>query len=372
MTLDFLPLVFNFLILGFLAIRVLVSLYNLITHPVLPKYAIQQTCTSVSVLIPARNEEKNIGIILQNLIEIERNANLKLEIMVLNDHSTDNTEKIVADFALSNPIIKLLNGMPLPSGWLGKNWACHQLAGEAKGTYFLFVDADVRLENSAVRSSLERMHVLNLDLLSLFPEQLMQSFGERQIVPLMHYLLLSLLPLRLVRTSPFPSLSAANGQFMLFRASTYQHYQFHEQVKNNVLDDVNIMRIAKENALKTEVLLGNGQVFCRMYSSGSEAFKGFSKNLFLGFGKNSWGFQAYFLLIFWLWIPFWYFASWKLLVASVILIIAQRVFIAILANQNIAQNVFFHPLQMILYTFIGINSMYIHVTNQVQWKGRKV
>ncbi len=359
-----------------MVIRFCVTFYNLVTYPVLPK---ESNCTFdksqntlLSILIPARNEEKNIENLLQNLIELSDLETIYFEIIVLNDHSTDNTAQIVTRFSAQNSKIKLVNGSSLPKGWLGKNWACHQLAEIGKGNFYIFLDADVQLSTGAISSSIARMHTYNLDLLSLFPQQKMHSFGEQQIVPLMHYLLLNLLPLRLVRTSPLPPLSAANGQFMLFKASIYRQYLFHKKVKNNVLDDVNIMRFAKESKLKTEVLLGNNQVFCRMYTSGYEAFNGFSKNLFLGFGKNAIGFQLYFLLIFWLWLPFWLWVDWRLSVLSFILIAVQNIFISILANQNSFRNLIFHPFQMILYTFIGLNSMYIHLTNRVEWKGRKV
>ncbi len=369
-------ILFSCVLLGFLVIRFCVTLYNLITYPVLPNAANYTFNKSqnllLSILIPARNEEKNIEKILQNLVELSDLEAINFEIIVLNDHSTDNTAQIITQFTAQNSKIKLVNGSPLPEGWLGKNWACHQLAEVGKGNFYLFLDADVQLSNGAISNSIARMHTYKLDLLSLFPQQQMHSFGEQQIVPLMHYLLLNLLPLRLVRTSTLPSLSAANGQFMLFNASIYRQYLFHKKVKNNVLDDVNIMRFAKESKLKTEVLLGNHQVFCRMYTSGSEAFKGFSKNLFLGFGKNAIGFQLYFLLIFWLWFPFWLWVDWRLSFLSFILIAMQSIFISILANQNSLRNLIYHPLQMILYTFIGLNSMYIHLTNQVEWKGRKV
>ncbi|MFN0047492.1 MAG: glycosyltransferase [Cytophagales bacterium] len=369
--------IFCSIVFGFLLIRFFVTLYNAITQPILPQFKNQNFAesdlrTKISILIPARNESKNIGNLLDNLLIISDLIFFNYEIIVLNDHSSDNTQQIVEGFLHQNLNLRLIIGQDLPQKWLGKNWACHQLAMNSTGDFLLFLDADVSLKDGAVINAIQRLKEEHLDLLSLFPEQKMQTFGEQTIVPLMHFLLLNLLPLRLVRTSSFASLSAANGQFMLFDAANYRKYLFHEKVKSNILDDVNIMRIIKLAMLNGEVLLGNGQVYCRMYSSGNEAFKGFSKNLFLGFDKNIVGFQLYFLFIFWLWIPFFIFADWRWSLLSVVLILSQRAMISQLSNQDTVKNLLFHPLQMVVYVCIGINSMYLHLFNKVQWKGRKV
>lgn len=366
------------IMLGFLAIRVGVTLYNFVTWPVLPNLETETILENkiqnslISILIPARNEEKNIGKLLQNLIDLKDLQVLPFEIIVLNDHSKDATAAIVHQFAIKNTKIKLLEGKDLPIGWLGKNWACCQLAKAAIGSELLFLDADVNLKNGAIINSLQRRKKYDTALLSLFPEQKMETIGEELIVPLMHFLLLNLLPLRLVRTTNIPSLAAANGQFMLFKAEMYHQHQFHEKVKSSILDDVNIMRLIKNLKLKGEVLLGNGQVFCRMYANGNEAFNGFSKNLFLGFDKNIIGFQLYFLLIFWLWVPFFIFLPSTILTLTILLILTERILISRLANQNALLSLILHPLQMILYTFMGLNSMRLHLTGKVIWKGRIV
>lgn len=359
-------------LLFFLAIRFLVTVFNFFTWPILYRKKIQSDSTStVSILIPARNEEKNIKSLLKNTLEHIHEANV-IEILVLDDHSVDDTSKIVESFALKNPKVQLLKSKTLPLEWLGKNWACHQLAEAAKGEYMMFLDADVEISSNLIPMALQRVKKYDLSLLSLFPEQKMLSFGEKLVVPLMHFLLLNLLPIRLVRTTKDASLAAANGQFMFFKSKDYHKYKFHELVKNNVLDDVNIMKNVKKLELKGEALLGNNLISCRMYSDGNEAFKGFSKNLFPGFGRSILGMFAYFLLIFWLWLPVFIFSKIYFSISAILLILISRAMISKMANQSVWTNLWLHPFQMCAYTAIGLNSMYLHLNNKVSWKGRKV
>jgi chlorobactene glucosyltransferase len=105
---------------------------------------------------------------------------------------------------------------------MGKNWACHQLAAQAEGQYLLFVDADVQIGPEFIQSALHEVKTKNLALLSVFNDQLMYTLGEKLVVPLMHYILLTLLPLRLVYRTKDPRIAAASGQCMVFEAATYR------------------------------------------------------------------------------------------------------------------------------------------------------
>ena len=161
----------------------------------------------ISILIPARNEEENIGSLLTGLINQTYQS---IEIIVYDDCSTDHTTQIVTKLALQNSKIKLINGKELPQGWLGKNHACHQLAEAAQGDYFLFLDADVSLKPDLVASTFFHLKQNNLGLLSVFPIQKMKTMGEWITVPLMHFILLSLLPLILVKKSKYAEIERAH------------------------------------------------------------------------------------------------------------------------------------------------------------------
>jgi cellulose synthase/poly-beta-1,6-N-acetylglucosamine synthase-like glycosyltransferase len=141
----------------------------------------------VSVLIPARNEEKNIAKLLNDLLDHDYK---NIEILVFNDQSTDKTAEIVTGFSQKDSRVKLINSDGLPEGWLGKNHACHSLSKLAKGKYLLFLDSDVRIGNGIIRQTCTFSDKHKLGLLSIFPRQIMVSAGEKAAVPLMHFILL--------------------------------------------------------------------------------------------------------------------------------------------------------------------------------------
>ncbi len=358
------------IVLGFALVRLGVAMFNLFTNPLLPvaQGEIIANC-QVSVLIPARNEAGNIGTLLEKLLI---QSEWIKEVLVLNDHSTDATEQVVNSFSERNTTVKLINGKELPQGWLGKNYACHQLSEAASGDYLLFLDADVQIEKGAIAAGVERLEKYKLDLLSIFPDQIMHSFGEKLVVPLMHYLLLSLLPLKFVRTLGAPSLAAANGQYMLFRAATYKKNYFHEKVKNEVVEDVEIMKLVKTLLFKGEVLLGNRLINARMYQNGADAVNGFTKNLFSGFGKSILGMNIYFALIFWLWPLVFVWGTSCQWLLSLLAIFGIRFCISLISHQSVIQNFVLHTVQMYMYVWIGMRSMLFHKTGRVTWKGRSV
>lgn len=350
-----------------LLIRFFVVFYNYTTQPLLPYFNKSVSINEVSILIPARNEEFNISKLLQNLSKID-----VLEIIVCDDHSTDNTKQVIENEAISNGRLKYLFAQPLPAEWLGKNWACHQLAQNAKGKYMLFLDADVEITSHLISNALQQMQDSKVQILSIFPDQKIETLGEKTIVPLMHYLLLTLLPLRLVKNSTRSSLAAANGQFMMFDSETYFKNSFHYLVRNNILDDVNIVRIAKQKMISCETLLANQQIFCRMYQSLEQGLNGFSKNLFLGFGKNIIAISLYFMCIIWGYI-FIFASNNPLLIGfSLFFIIFQRICISKLSHQSWIVNMLLHPVQMFFYQLIAIQSVYKHIFGTIIWKNRHI
>jgi glycosyltransferase involved in cell wall biosynthesis len=353
-----------------LSFILLVSIYNLITAPVARASNLDnETKPLVSVLIPVRNEENNIGKCLNHLLE-QNYSNL--EILVLDDHSTDKTGKIVENYLEKHKQIKLINGKDLPEGWLGKNWACQQLSNEAKGKYLLFLDADVEIKSNTISSMLSEMNNAEVKLISVFSTQLIKSFGEWMIVPLMNWLLLAFLPLRLVYSSRKKSFVAANGQFMFWERETYFNIGRHKAVQDKVVEDMEFARICKTRNIKIKTMLGGNLIFCQMYNGLSDAKKGFSKNFYPGFSINSFVFLTmitFFIVIFLLPFALVFFST--LYIIPVLLIVLIRVFISIISKQNIAFNVILHPLQMLFMFFIGINSVISSKTGNIEWKGRR-
>jgi len=349
-------------------IQFLVSLVNVLASHYVPEGESSQS-PLVSVLIPARNEEKAIGYILSDLMQLSYQ---NLEILVYNDESSDRTEEVIRTFMMKDKRISLVPAVTLPQNWTGKNHACHQLALQAKGNFYLFLDADVRVGGSLIRNTIYWLIKKDLALISIFPVQIMKSFGEQASVPLMNWILLSLLPLPLISRSRRPSLSAANGQFMLFQASIYNRFHLHELFKNHTVEDVAIIRFLKKNGHCVDTFLGKGNVSCRMYESLGQAIEGFTKNIFLFFGNSMVVTILYALLI--TIAPFivvLYLPSYGG-IALAACIIMMRVNISIASRQSVYKNLLYIVPQHIVFLLIIGKGIYNRITGTLEWKGRNV
>ncbi len=358
----------GFFILIFTALRLTVVLVNLFTRQWLqPGFTNQKP--KVSVLIPARDEEKNVSQLMDSLTTHDYQ---NTEILIYDDNSTDNTWKILKDWEAKYPNIKAVKGDILPQGWLGKNHACHKLALQARGDYLLFLDADVDIKVGLMVNAMAHVQKYNLQLLSLFPTQKMVTFSEKLTVPLMNWILLSLLPLIFTRISSHPSLAAANGQFMLFDAETYRKEQFHEKFKNQKVEDIIIFRYMKQKGYRVHTLLGNQQIYCRMYDSMTASVQGFSKNVFEFFGGSK-----LLAFIFGVLTTFGFLAVWIALPLVytgiyLIMILLLRALIAVMSKQNIFTSLVLAPLQQIAFLFILIKATLLQHKKATLWKGRNI
>lgn len=355
-----------YIIFSFLILRFSVTLFNFISNPKLGN-SVKHYDDLVSVLIPARNEEEDILNLLHSL-EVQNYQNI--EVIILDDSSTDGTLQICKDFCLSNNRFNVISGKPLPNNWLGKNYACHQLAQQAKGKYLLFLDADETVKNNLINNAIHRMVLGKLVLLSLFANQITLTLGEKLVVPLMHFLLLNLLPLRLVKLSSNPAFAAASGQFMLFNAQIYNQNLWHQQVKSKVVEDIEIMKTVKQQGFTGETLLANHFLYCRMYKSYKQSLNGFSKNLLAGFGGSVLGLLAFVMLICF-GLPFIiFYANTSLVFFALILIILNRLLISMLSNQHIIYNIILNCAQIVTLLLLTFITIYKSLTKKQVWKGR--
>lgn len=349
-------------------LRFTVTLFNFISNPKLTRVN-RSYNDLVSILIPARNEEQNIARLLNSVYHQDYK---NYEVIVYDDDSTDRTYNICAAFAKKHTGFSVIKGVELPEGWLGKNYACDQLAAQANGNYFLFLDADVIVQDDLINSAVHRMKLYKLGLFSLFPNQEMQTTGEKTTVPLLHYLLLSLLPLRLVYLVKNALFAVACGQFMLFDAGAYRQNQWHSQVREKVVEDAGIMKKVKEAGHNGDVLLANGMISCRMYKNYVEALAGFSKNALALFNYSIPGLLIYITLL----------ISGPMLVMTTLnfnlmffmigLILLTRIMISLLAEESVWYNLLFHPVQMVNMAVIAFLSIQKHLTKTVVWKGRRI
>lgn len=356
------------IIFSFLILRLGVAVSNLLARQWLKKGTPGHPAR-VSVLIPARNEEKNIENLLRGLLQQDWPLH---EILIYDDLSEDNTPHIVGRMAAQEPLIRYLKGNPLPRGWLGKNHACHQLAAHATGQYLLFLDADVVPKPGLVSSALGYMQRYHLHLLSLFPSQIMNSAGEKVSIPLMNWVLLSLLPLALTRRSGHPAFAAANGQFMMFEAAAYHQHQFHEQVRHHQVEDIRIARMMKRNKLRIQTLLGGRLIYCRMYDGFRTSVDGFSKNVLEFFGGSLWAGPLFAIITTLGIIPVWLATGLQGLLVYLAMTLTIRLVVTISSHQPIKQNLLLWPFQHGAFMFIMLMALKNRLRGKNTWKGRNI
>ncbi len=236
----------------------------------------------VSILVPARNEEQGIENCIRSLVMQDYEL---LEVLVLDDQSTDTTTSIIERIIAELPEqqkgrLRLFHGEGLPEGWVGKNFACFQLTQHANGSYLLFTDADTVHQPGMARAVIECMHTLNVQLLTAQPEHTMASPGERLIIPLLNFTILTLLPIALILKRPEPSLAIGNGQLLCFERSAYNKIGGHTGVKGRILEDVSLAKAIKAAGFRMVFVDAQELVRCRMYRSFAEVWAGFSKNFF--------------------------------------------------------------------------------------------
>ena len=358
-----------YFLIALLIIRLLVALVNYLSNSYLPKATSLAKATNVSILIPARNEEDNIGNLLKQLAKFDYN---NLEIIIYNDHSTDKTESIIKQWSTLKTNVKLINGNALPPGWLGKNYACHKLSQAANGDVLIFLDADVNVKKELIERSISHLKKHKLHLLSIFPKQLFKTLGEKISVPLMNWILLSLLPLPLIRKSKNVNFSAANGQFMMFKADTYKKIWPHEKCKSHKVEDIAIIKLFKQKGFTSDTLLGDDTITCRMYVGLKDAIEGFTKNIFQFFGNSILLTIAYAILtsiapfVLYYCLGLWWFLAYLTGIISI------RIFISLASKQSAVQNVLLALPQHIVFLLIIIKGLINIKQNKIIWKGRNI
>ena len=334
----------------------------------------------VSILIPARNEAENIKRCLRSLLKQDYP---NIEILVLDDNSSDNTSMSVKKLAEKDDRIKLVAGKPLKKGWLGKCYACWQLSKYAKGKYLVFTDADTLHFGNSVSSTIGCLTRNKLDALSAIPRQIMVTIHERLVITWVHFGILTLLPLILVARSKNPLFSTANGQFLLFKREVYRKIGGHKSIKNKILEDIHISKMVKKHGYKFMIFDGSKNIYCRMYRNFHELIRGFSKFMFAAFDFKLFTLTAVILLISALFLfPFillplgilifdWPGIIIDLIILQILIILVMRIVMALRLKSRILDT-FLHPLSMTYVILICINSVFQAKFGEgIYWKGRR-
>jgi hypothetical protein len=325
----------------------------------------------VSLLIPARDEEVNLA---ANLPAAMASLYPDLEILVLDDGSTDGTAAVVEEKALAHPGVRLLRGTPPPEGWLGKNWACHQLADAAAGEVLIFCDADVWIGAEAIGRTVGTLQETGAGLLTALPRQVTRGTLAGAVVPLVAQLpVIALLPLRLAERCRSPALSMANGQWMAFVRDAYRSSGGHGAVRAEVLEDVALGRAVKRCGERLVIALAPDDLAVRMYPSACAVHLGFRKNLFaLGGGRVDTfvlalgGFTL--TMIYPLAAPL-VTGGWGM--ATLGLLGAVRV-LGVLATRHSALGIPLHPVGALATAALAVDSAIAARRGAAVWKGRPV
>jgi glycosyltransferase involved in cell wall biosynthesis len=234
----------------------------------------------VSVLIPARNEELSIAAAIESVLA---SRGVDLELIVLDDGSTDRTAEIVRAIAKEDSRVRLVAAPPLPEGWNGKQHACWVLASLATYDVFCYLDADVHLGSEAIYRMVSEIHYVNGDepekaMVSGFPEQQTGTFLERLLLPLIHFVLLGFLPLPGERWSGWDGFAAGCGQFMMVRREPYFASGGHSANPTTMHDGLLLPKLFRSRGYRTSVYDLSRDAVCRMYSSAGEVWRGLAKN----------------------------------------------------------------------------------------------
>ena len=348
----------------------------------------------VSVLVPARNEERRIHDCLASLIVQEPPVR---EIILLDDRSTDRTAEIAKEMGFhegGGNRLRIIRGQELPEGWVGKNWACHQLsqAASLESRHLLFTDADTVHGPACVRSAIAHALSTKADLLSLWPDQITGTWSEKMVIPLGYLLFMAFHPfplLGLLQQKPeraarwgftrvqLGALGAANGQFLLFKRSSYEALGGHEFLKNHLVEDIAFgRRVASRTGEGMRLVNADGidLLKCRMYTGFPELWEGFSKNLRPVFEESRVGFVLFGVVIFsFFLLPF------LLLMLKGPLLEAAMIAVLLIMGMRLMLTVRFrtswlgfstHPFAVILSLLIALNSWRLCRTSGVSWKGR--
>jgi cellulose synthase/poly-beta-1,6-N-acetylglucosamine synthase-like glycosyltransferase len=257
--------------------------------PRLPLHPQAGELPPLSVIIPAYNEAENIEDCVCSVLSSTNLPPETLEVWVVDDQSVDETWEILQRLQtrLNDPRLKLMAGQPRPSEpiWLGKNWACAQAAAVAQGDYLLFLDADLRLNEGAIATTLQFAQPQQTDLFTICPAIVCGCLAEWLAQPLIIHTMVIGFDFKAVN-DPSTDAAFAAGMFMLFRRAAYEQIGGHTAVADQVVEDVELGRLVKYSGLKLNCFLGNELASVRMYRTWAALWEGWTKNLYAGGQRN--------------------------------------------------------------------------------------
>jgi chlorobactene glucosyltransferase len=233
----------------------------------------------LSVIVPARNEATTIETVVRSVLA---SAYEPLELVVVDDRSTDETAAIVERLAREDARVRLVRGAELPPGWFGKQWACVQGYRVARGELLVFTDADTRHAPELLGRAVGTLEATGADLVTVATRQHCETFWERVVMPQIWILLGFRYHPRTVSRARRPRDVIANGQFILFPRAAYEAIGTHEAVRQEVAEDLALAQCVVRNGRRLIMAHAEPLITTRMYHSLGHLVEGWSKNVYLG------------------------------------------------------------------------------------------
>ena len=323
----------------------------------------------LSVVIPARDEERAIGRTVRAMLA---QTYPNLEIVVVDDRSTDGTSAVLASITDPRLVVVHASEDP-PAGWLGKPWALHQGSVRATGELLLFVDADVLYEPEAIAAAVAQLEERELPMLALFPHFEMHGFWEHIVIPNLAVFAFSMLPVWLTNRTRIPVLAVGGGPGNLVRREEYFAAGGHEALRDAVVDDVGLARLMRRKGHRTEVVRAEELISVRMYHGLREIVQGFTKNAFPVINRNYFaGVVFLFGAIVFHILPYVLACTGdRIWLAIVALITAVRILIFMALRYRLDNAVLGHPLMIGTWCFILLRSIWFTgIRRQLHWRGR--
>ncbi len=326
---------------------------------------------SVTVIVPARNEEAVIAACIASLANQPEIA----EILVVNDQSTDGTARVVSGLMEKIPNLRLLESGGLPDGWVGKNHALWVGVQQAKCAWLLFTDADAEHERDSVSRALQIAKERAAALVSFSPEQITETWYEKALIPFIYLRLARRFSYENVNDPKSPA-AAANGQFLMMRRDVYDTIGGHAGVAGEVLEDVALAMRVKAAGHRISFGSGKGIVSVRMYRSFQAMWQGWKKNLYRLMGGTPWTvfremesnlpWIPLLVIVLGLKFPFLFFVG-------VLLLIARQTSygLDLARNQFPFSFIFYYVPAVALYVAVLWASYRSHVNGRIEWKGRE-
>jgi hypothetical protein len=325
----------------------------------------------VALLLPVRNEATRVEPCLRSVLA--QTGLRDMRVLVLDDGSVDGTLDVVHRIVGDDARVQVLAGKPLPAGWHGKAHACQQLADASDASVLVFVDADVVLAPHAVAATVAMVRWTGLDLVSPYPRQLAVGAAERLVQPLLQWSFLTMLPLRVAERSARPALSAANGQLLAVDAHAYRRAGGHAGVRDQMLEDLALLRSVKRSGGRGGVVDGSRLATCRMYDGWPAVREGYTKSLWSAFGSPSGSVAACALLgLAYVVPPLAALRGSRVGLVGYVTGVAGRVIVGRRVRARVLPDALAHPVSIAAFCWLAAQSSWRRRANRLAWKGRPV